>query len=218
MPGYPIYGLVHTCDIVRGVQAADTRGSGIKTIETTVYSSLKMRIAKYFPSKDFLFPEGFDSEKAWTVISAYAPNILEHDLVKVPWGQAMNVAGPLGSGNGWPTTFVISTPAGSKTLTWSVASSKYVDSSGNYQLIYNGTAWVFSDAVADESYTFTGYGKNKTIYKLDWSELIDGYSVTSWTGDSQYYTILWKRHQQDERGNYHHSSMILEFKGLTIDG
>lgn len=214
---FPIYGLIHTVDIIRGSQVADSRGSGITLSEISVYTSRKCRISRYNKTKDTTLPEGLDSEKVWRCLLQYSPNVLNSDFVKVPWGTGPNVAGPLGSGDGWPTSFVISTPAGNKTLTWDSTLSKYKDSTGVYTLTFT-TLWTFADSSESYSYPFTGYSINNKIYLLDWADLTTDYEVVSYSGTAQYYSIVNIRHQQDHIGNYHHTSFIMELKGSTING
>lgn len=214
---FPIYGLIHSVDIVRGTEAFDIRGSGIELSEISVYTSRKCRISRYNKAKDTTLPEGLDSEKVWQCLLQYSPNTLNSDFVKVSWGVGPNVAGPLSSGDGWPTTFVIDTPAGEKTLTWDSSLSKYKDFTGVYSLTYT-SLWTFADSSESFTYPFTGYTKNNKIFLLDWADLLEDYTITSYTAPAQYYSIVNVRHQQDHVGNYHHTSFIMEYKGLSISG
>lgn len=207
---HPLVGLVHKCDVLRGDHADDS-GKGIYEASfTTLYAARQCRISILSKDEIELMGWGYASPLNRKVVMVYSPKIIETDFISIPWGVPPNVQPAKGLGDGFANKYTILTPAGSKVLTWD--GTKFIDPSGKYTVMWNGTVWVFTDtfAVVNVTHNFTGFRQGQNIFKRPWStEVGSGYGVVNAMGDPMLYRIAWMLHQIDEVGNFHHTSLII---------
>ena len=211
----PLFGLPHKCNVVRRKFADDGAG-GVSDDATpvTLYTNRKCRISALDPDDEELKGMGFDAQRHRKVVMVYSPKIIRKDeFVKVPWDVPPNVAPPEGLADGFAPSYVIVTPAGSKTLVWSVANDRYQDSADEYRVEWTGAVWRFSDTIAPLTHDFTGFTETQNIFKRPWdTEVGASYGVTRATADAMDFRIVWHTHQIDETGGVHHTSLIVELE------
>jgi len=208
----PLFGLPHRVSIVRFKMQDDGAG-GVEASDTPVvlYSNIRGRVTTLEFDVDKQVGPGFRAGQFWRVIIPYSPKVLKTDMVRLPWGVPPNVESPEQLWDGFSPKVVISTPDGEKTLSWD--GLKYVDSENKYSVFWSGSVWRFNDTVASLTHDFEGYSENQNIFKRPWNtEVGEDYAVLSLTGDSQDFRIVWMKHQYDEFGAYHHTSLIVELE------
>ena len=216
----PIHGLNQKVSVIRKIEGDDGFG-GISLSDSTVYTSRKCRITT-MSDKDEREGYGEASGRHWNVVMELSRGLQRSDFVRVPWGIFPNIETAGGLTGKFPPKVVIGTPAGSKTLIWYHSDSKYSDAdanndpANNYTVHWTGSNWRFTDTPGSKTTNFsTDYEQHHNIFNLDWASLVGGsYSVTSQTGVSRDYRIVFIRHTNDDTGALHHTQLTVEFEDV----
>lgn len=213
----PIFGMPSKASVIRKIEGDDGFG-GISLTDSTVYSNRTCRVTT-MTDKEEREAYGEAGGKRWKIVMELSRSIRTSDFVRLSWGTFPNVETAGGLDGEFPPTVIVTTPAGSKTLTWFYADSKYSDADSDndpantYTVSWTGTVWRFTDTVAPITVDFTGYEKHHNVFNLDWSTLVGAsYSVTSQTSYSIDYRVILVKHQHDPFGRQHHTSMTIELE------
>lgn len=212
MSGIPITGLAHSVSVVRRRDADDGHGGIVPGTADTIYEALQCRVATLTGEDELAF-FGFASGQRWQVLSRYAPKIRRSDFIRIPWGMFPNIESEVAVGNGLAPTATITVPAGSVTINWDRENSRYVDSGEEYILRWDSgiERVTFEDGVESTILTFPAtLLQSHNVFAFDWSSLNSDYAVASTSGDSKDYRILWLKHQVDDKGGAHHTSIYME--------
>lgn len=215
---HPLFGLPHKVDVVQRKKVDDGFG-GVKLSDgTVIYSKRRCRVSLRDDSNQFMETQrgsGYDAEKKIQVVMEYSPKVKENFFLRIPWGVPPNLVPVLSLPGSFPPSVIITTPAGSKTLSWSDTSSRYEDSNSEYTVTWTGTVWQFKDTVAPLTHDFTGFSQSQNIFKRPWDEEVGAsYAVTSQTGPTQDHRIMWKKHHFDQPGHKHHTEMYVEIENV----
>ena len=213
----PTRGFNQVISIVRKLEGDDGFGGISLSTTVTVYVSRRCRITT-MSDKDEREGYGEASGRHWEVALEYSSGIQRSDYIVVPWGTYPNDSTAAGLTGNFPPKAIINTPAGSKTLIWFAPDSKYSDAdasndpANNYTLFWTGSNWRFVDSVAGTTYNFsTDYEQHHNVLNLAWNTLISSsYSVTSQTGSSKEYRVVYFRHIKDDHDAYHHTALTME--------
>lgn len=208
---HPIFGLVHRANVLRYADADDGYGGVTQGVVTTIYSNRKCRIT-LMTDEDEQKGFGNVSGKKWDVILEYSPNIVTSDFLQVSWGAPCNVTPPVDGT--LPYYGRVMTPDNIKTLTSDGNSPPtYADATGDYTVTWGGAAWSFEDA--DEVHTIALAGAaTDNPFTLSWPDAgdSDGYWLRDYGWGPKLFRVLWVKHQIDEFGSNHHTSVKMELE------
>lgn len=213
--GIPLYGLPHKCNVVRRKLTDDGAG-GVSDEGTpvTLYTARRCRISAIDSDDEELKGFGFDAQRHRKVVMIYSPKIIrDAEYVQVPWGVPPNVAPPEGLADSFAPQYVIDTPAGEITLVWDASNTRYEDAGLDYRVYWTGTVWTFEDDVAPLTYEFLGFTEVQNIFRRPWDvEVDESYAVLQATADTMDFRVVWYKHQIDDTGLVHHTSLVIEFE------
>lgn len=213
--GIPLFGLPHKCDVVRRT-ATDDGAGGVTDSGTpvTLYTGRKCRITTLDPDDEELKGYGFNTLQNRKVLMVYSQSIQrDQEFLRIPWGTPPNVATLEGAFDGQPPQAVISTPGGNKTLTWD--GSQWINDLSGYTLIWSTDHWEFTDAVAPDSLSLPVTlleTHNPFRFGDGWESINANYTVVSFGADPVDYKIVWHKHQIDNVGGTHHTSLVIELE------
>ncbi len=214
---FPIFGLNQRVSVIRKTEGDDGFG-GITLVSSTIYTGRKCRITTMSGEAE---RENYGSAAGthWNVVMELSKGHQPSAYIAVLDRVQANTETPAGLLGDLPLKVQLTTPAGAKNLQWFFADSKYSDAdanndpANNYTVHWTGSVWRFTDSAAPSTVDFTGYEQTHNIFNLDWSTVVGaGYSVTGQVGDAKEYKIVYLKHATDERGQEHHTKLIVEFE------
>lgn len=214
----PIFGLVNAADVIRKKETDDGFGGVALGAIKVIYSQRKCRITT-MSDEDEYKGYGMATGLRWKVLMELSKNVQRSDFIRCPWGTFPNIEGAGGLEDGFPPQVVIDTPDGNKTLVWFAdpisGVARYSDLNASnepndaYIVFWNGTAWVFTDTGAYLTVPFT-VEQHHNLFNLDWADLVGaGYEVLSQTGVTKDYRIVYVKHQIDDFGKEHHTTIVM---------
>jgi hypothetical protein len=146
----------------------------------------------------------------------YAPKVQRNDFVRLPWGVPPNIVTPLNLADGTPPSAYIALPGvtyTSVTFTWVDSVFWEDDAGGSIALFPNGEAtpkWEFLNQEDSVSLILGAVATTNPFAHYLWGEQ-SGYSVDQ-TVNTVDYRIVWYKHQSDDQGGQHHTSMVIELE------
>jgi hypothetical protein len=211
-----LFGLPHKVDVIRKAEADDGYGGISLGVVTTLYSDKRCRVSGILQTGEGQQGFGFDSAKVTQVLMEYAPKIIENDFIRVPWGTLPNTETPAALADGTPPIAVITTPGVSIptiTFTWNPSTGVWDDDvSAQASLTNNGGSWRFQNSEDSLDLTLGPVATSNPFAHSLWGSQT-GYSIDQITSTKDY-RITWFRHQIDDTGGDHHTSLLIELEDV----
>lgn len=211
----PLFGLPHFVDIVRHTLVDDGAG-GVSDTGTPVvlYSNKMCRITTIRPDDEEMQGYGFNTGQYRKIILPYAPKCSRDDVfVNIGWGTPPNVTPVDGTPDGSARSYAMTHPTGVETLTWNSANSQWQNGAETMTMKWVTDLWRFTDNInsysKDVQTTWLGEDNNPWgSPSWPWNPPTT-YSLSVTPSDVSY-KVVWYKHQYDESGAMHHTSLVIE--------
>jgi len=211
----PLFGLPHRVTVIRRVPGDDGAGGlDDEGSEDVLYTSKKCRITTVEPDDEELRGFGYNAQQHRRVIMPYSPSIhRKNEFLRIPFGVPPNVYSGDLAPDGSASEYTVTHPTGSEVLTWDKFLAKWQNLATTMRMEFVGGAWTFEDEinvlttiVAD----LTDSTHNPWIHH-SWPWNPSGsYGITQ--GPATDHRIIWHKHQYDETGGVHHTSVVIELE------
>lgn len=210
-----LFGLNNQVDVIRRIATDDGAGGISSTAsEVTVYSNKDCRITTIEPDDEMMKGYGYNAQQHRRAILPYLPQIQrDNDFLRVPFGVPPNLSTTLGIPDGASPVYTLTHPTGSVEMTWDSANTRWVDSGVTITLTFLTDTWTFNDTVNTQTDALIfAEDLNPWIHaSFPWnSGTPDGYAIV--TNSPIDYRVIWHKHQFDDFGQPHHTSVVIELE------